>query len=209
MSDPESAARVLDDLRALGVAVALDDFGTGYSSLSYLHRFPVSAVKIDRSFVQHITENRDDLAIAVSIIDLARSAQLTTVAEGIESMDQMSLLRKLGCQAGQGYLWSPAVPLGALVALVNDQPMRRFPTSDATKKTSRSRKRASDATIDHGLERLIEMHQGGASLETIAAALNREGFKTPSLLRWHRSTVAQVVANTLWPTPAAASSRGM
>jgi EAL domain-containing protein (putative c-di-GMP-specific phosphodiesterase class I) len=199
MSDPESAGRVLDELHALGIGIALDDFGTGYSSLSYLQQFPVNIVKIDRSFVSHITETRDDLAIAVSIIDLARSVQATSVAEGVESMDQLSLLRKLGCGAGQGYFWSPALALDDLVTLVNEQPRKRFRTSDGTKTTSRSRQRAGDATIDHGLKRLIEMHQGGASLATIAAALNKEGFKTPSLLRWHRSTVAQVVADTFYP----------
>ncbi|MDX6287169.1 MAG: hypothetical protein QOG53_2654 [Frankiales bacterium] len=199
MADMESAGHVLDELGALGVGIALDDFGTGYSSLSYLHRFPVNMVKIDRSFVQNITENPDALAIAVSIIDLGRSAQLTTVAEGIESPEQLTLLRKLGCRAGQGYLWSPALPLDDLVALVNEQPKRHFRTSGGAKESSPSRPRATDATIDHGLKRLIEMYQGGASLDTIAAALNQEGFKTPSVIRWHRASVAQVIATTLSP----------
>jgi diguanylate cyclase (GGDEF)-like protein/PAS domain S-box-containing protein len=207
MTDLESAGNVLDELGALGVGIALDDFGTGYSSLSYLRRLPVNMVKIDRSFVQHITENPDDLAIAVSIIDLARSARLTTVAEGIESAEQLTLLRKLGCRAGQGYLWSPALPLDDLVALVNGLPKRHFRTSDGAKESSRSRSRASEATTDHGLKRLIEMHQGGASLDTIAAALNQEGFKTPSVLRWHRTSVAQVIASTLSPQHRRSKSR--
>jgi diguanylate cyclase (GGDEF)-like protein len=200
LTDPETAGRALDDLHALGVGIALDDFGTGYSSLTYLQQFPVSVIKIDRSFVHHITDNRDDLAIAVSIIDLARTAQLTTVAEGIESLAQLSLLRKAGCRAGQGYLWSPALPLAALIPLVNEQPDRRFQTMERTAPPARRRSRVRDVTVEHGLARLTEMHRAGASLETIAAALNQEGFKTPSALRWHRSTVAKVVADTLQTT---------
>jgi diguanylate cyclase (GGDEF)-like protein len=199
MSEPENAGHILDELRALGVAITLDDFGTGYSSLSYLHRFPVTTVKLDRTFVRHITENRDDLAISVSILDLARSARLATVAEGIETMDQLNLLRKMGCSAGQGYLWSPAIPLGQLISLVDNQPHRRFRTSDGTEPPMRKRAPTPEVTNDHGLQRLMDMHQDGASLATIAAALNKEGFKTPSLLRWHRSTVARVVADTVYP----------
>jgi diguanylate cyclase (GGDEF)-like protein/PAS domain S-box-containing protein len=200
MSDPENAARLLDELHALGVAIGLDDFGTGYSSLSYLQQFPVNTIKIDRTFVQHITSNRDDLAITVSMIDLAKSAQIGTVAEGVETMDQLILLRQLGCRAGQGYLWSAAVPLNELIALVNDQPNRRFPTSDAPEQMSGRRAPALEVTVDNGLRMLLDMHHQGASLDTIAAALNQEGYKTPSVLRWHRSTVARVIADTVYPT---------
>jgi predicted signal transduction protein with EAL and GGDEF domain len=198
MSEPENAGRLLDELRDLGVAITLDDFGTGYSSLSYLHQFPISTVKIDRAFVQHIVENREDLAITVSIIDLARSAQLFTVAEAIETTDQLNLLRAMGCRAGQGYLWSPALPLEQLISLVNDQPNKRFRTWNGGGTTSR-RPPNLEVTIGHGLKRLMDMHQQGASLDTIAAGLNKEGFKTPSDLRWHRSTVARVIADTLYP----------
>jgi EAL domain-containing protein (putative c-di-GMP-specific phosphodiesterase class I) len=206
MSEPENAGRLLDELRDLGVAITLDDFGTGYSSLNYLHQFPVSTVKIDRAFVQHIAENRDDLAITVSIIDLARSAELVTVAEAVETTDQLNLLRTMGCRAGQGYLWSPAVPVDELISLVNDQPNRRFRTWNGGGTTSR-RPPSHEVTIDHGLKRLMDMHQEGASLDTIAAGLNKEGFRTPADLRWHRSTVARVIADTLYPRRPPESTR--
>jgi diguanylate cyclase (GGDEF)-like protein/PAS domain S-box-containing protein len=199
MTEPEGARRVFDELRSLGVAIALDDFGTGYSSLTYLHRFPVTTLKIDQTFVRHITENRDDLAIVVSIIDLARSAQLETVAEGVETLDQLELLRKMGCRAGQGYLWSPAVPRDRLIAIVGELPDGRFRLADGTKSSTRHHPPAFEVTIEHGLKQLMDMHFVGASLDTIAANLNKTGFRTPSGLRWHRSTVARVVADTVYP----------
>ena len=114
MTDPESAAELLGILRDLGVSVAVDDFGTGYSSFAYLQRLPVSVLKIDPSFVDSVTTDSDSLAIATSIIDLARGLGLHTVAEGIETPEQARVMRDLGCTRGQGYLWSPAIPLGAL-----------------------------------------------------------------------------------------------
>jgi diguanylate cyclase (GGDEF)-like protein/PAS domain S-box-containing protein len=111
MADAESAVRLLTRLRELGVAIAVDDFGTGYSSLAYLKRLPVSVLKIDRSFVDQVTVDPDSLAIATSIVDLSRALGLRTVAEGIETPDQAAAMLRLGCTNGQGYLWSPAVPV--------------------------------------------------------------------------------------------------
>jgi diguanylate cyclase (GGDEF)-like protein/PAS domain S-box-containing protein len=105
---------VLEGIRELGVGIALDDFGTGYSSLTFVQQLPVTTIKIDRSFIRHITNQPDDLAIASSVIDLARVLGLRTVAEGVEDLEQLSLLDRLGCEAGQGYLWSWAVPLWSL-----------------------------------------------------------------------------------------------
>jgi diguanylate cyclase (GGDEF)-like protein/PAS domain S-box-containing protein len=117
MTDAASAAVLLERLRDLGVSIAVDDFGTGYSSLAYLKRLPVSVLKIDRSFTEHVTTDPDSLAIATAIVDLARGLGLRTIAEGIETQDQADAMRRLGCGSGQGYLWSRAMSLQDLRAL--------------------------------------------------------------------------------------------
>ncbi|MET0415047.1 MAG: EAL domain-containing protein [Actinoplanes sp.] len=132
MANLAKAEEVLRRLRALGVEAAIDDFGTGYSSLRYLGRLPAGVVKIDRSFVEGITEDADALAIASSIIQLAHRLRLTTVAEGVETPQQLNLLRRLGCAAAQGYLFSPAVPPEDLITLVRKLPGYRFPVEPGT-----------------------------------------------------------------------------
>jgi diguanylate cyclase (GGDEF)-like protein/PAS domain S-box-containing protein len=117
MTDPESAAERLERLRELGVSIAVDDFGTGYSSLAYLKRLPVSVLKIDRSFVEQVTTDPDSLAIATTIVELARGLGLRTIAEGIETAEQADAMCGLGCVSGQGYLWSAAVSLEDLATL--------------------------------------------------------------------------------------------
>jgi diguanylate cyclase (GGDEF)-like protein/PAS domain S-box-containing protein len=107
IDDAESALRVLHELKALGVRIAIDDFGTGYSSLIYLKRFPVDVLKVDRSFVEGLGQNTNDNAIVRSVIDLAQAFDMETVAEGIETVEQLDVLRSLGCRLGQGFLWSP------------------------------------------------------------------------------------------------------
>jgi len=97
-------------LRALGVGIAIDDFGTGYSSLSYLGRLPVTSLKVDKSFVDRLGQDRPSHDLVGTIVELAHSFDLRTVAEGIESEEQAAILRSLGCQLGQGFLWSTAVP---------------------------------------------------------------------------------------------------
>ena len=108
MRDAESAVSALRALRALGVHVSVDDFGSGYSSLGYLGRFPVEALKIDRSFVQAVGRNADSTAIAAAVVNLAHSLRLSAVAEGIETPEQLAILRRLGCERGQGYLFGVA-----------------------------------------------------------------------------------------------------
>jgi diguanylate cyclase (GGDEF)-like protein/PAS domain S-box-containing protein len=126
MDNPEYARTLLEHLRARGMSIAIDDFGTGYSSLGYLSRLPATTVKIDRSFIHNITEDPDSLAIVASIIDLCRSMSLTTVAEGIETVEQLTLLHRLGCNAGQGFLWSPALPLAEFSERLSNLPHGRF-----------------------------------------------------------------------------------
>ncbi len=109
ITDPDIAAEQLRQLGDLGVKLALDDFGTGYASLDYLKRFPVQIVKIDRQFVENIEESPEDRAIVRGIVELARSFNLRTVAEGVEGIEQQRIVTELGCDYGQGYLWfSPA-----------------------------------------------------------------------------------------------------
>jgi EAL domain-containing protein (putative c-di-GMP-specific phosphodiesterase class I) len=103
MRDTEVAARSLGSLKSLGVRIALDDFGTGYSSLSYLERLPIDILKIDRSFVETIGQNQGHGGLAPAIIQLAHTLGHTTIAEGIETPEQVIQLRRMGCQFGQGY----------------------------------------------------------------------------------------------------------
>ncbi|MFN2538257.1 MAG: putative bifunctional diguanylate cyclase/phosphodiesterase [Mycobacteriales bacterium] len=111
MADPESALAVLERLRALGVRLSVDDFGTGYSSLSYLRRFPVDELKIDRSFVHRMVAEPDDAAIVRSIVELAKTLGLRTVAEGVEDEDTWQALTALGVDEIQGFVISRPVPV--------------------------------------------------------------------------------------------------
>jgi diguanylate cyclase (GGDEF)-like protein len=109
IQDHETAIETLNQLRALGVSIALDDFGTGYSSLSYLHRFPFDKIKIDRSFISNLSEDRS-LPILQAALGIAASQKMITTAEGVETESQRLLLRDLGCTQMQGYLFSAAKP---------------------------------------------------------------------------------------------------
>ncbi len=109
MENIETATDMLRQLRALGVQLSIDDFGTGYSSLSYLHRFPIDTLKIDRSFVTRMTENNENAEIVRTIVVLAQNLGMDVVAEGVETKEQLALLRKLGCENGQGYFFSKPV----------------------------------------------------------------------------------------------------
>ncbi len=136
MRDPDAAAAVLHAARALGVELALDDFGTGYSSLASLKRYPFSAVKIDRSFVTHITSNVEDAAIASAIIAMAHGLRLKVVAEGIETEGQFNYLRSQGCDEMQGYLFSRPVEAEAFEQLLRSGTRMPLPdVADASKPT--------------------------------------------------------------------------
>jgi EAL domain-containing protein (putative c-di-GMP-specific phosphodiesterase class I) len=110
MQNTEATIARLQALKAIGVRLAIDDFGTGYSSLSYLQRFPIDILKIDRAFVKGIAENTDDEALARTIVQLARTLRLRTIAEGIETAEQLERLRALGCDHGQGYYFARPMP---------------------------------------------------------------------------------------------------
>jgi EAL domain-containing protein (putative c-di-GMP-specific phosphodiesterase class I) len=106
LSNAHVTLSVLQNLRAMGLKLAIDDFGTGYSSLSYLRQFPVSKLKIDRSFIRDVAVNPDDAAITTAIIGMAKSLNLKVIAEGVEDEAQMSFLRARQCDEIQGYYFS-------------------------------------------------------------------------------------------------------
>ncbi len=118
LQDDEMIVTMLHQLRALGVRIAMDDFGTGYSSLSYLRSFPFDKIKIDRSFIKDIERSRDSAVIIKAIASLGQSLGIETTAEGIETAEQLELVRRAGCTKMQGYLASRPVPAAEVAALI-------------------------------------------------------------------------------------------
>jgi diguanylate cyclase (GGDEF)-like protein/PAS domain S-box-containing protein len=120
LSDTDENLTQLLRLKALGVTLAMDDFGTGYSSLAYLRRFPMDTLKIDRSFVERLGGDDEDVALVRTIVGLGQTLGMATVAEGIEDVVQLRALREMGCDFGQGYLLSRPVPAGEAGRLLRD-----------------------------------------------------------------------------------------
>ena len=118
VSNPEETIEILYRLKSLGLSVSIDDFGTGYSSLSYLPRFPLDTLKIDRAFVTNLPDDKDSVAIVRGIISMAHNLDLDIVAEGVETDNQVTFLHALGCQIGQGYLFSKPVRAPDFVKLL-------------------------------------------------------------------------------------------
>jgi EAL domain-containing protein (putative c-di-GMP-specific phosphodiesterase class I) len=132
MQDAEAAIAMLSELKSLGVRLAIDDFGTGYSSLNYLRRFPIDELKIDRSFVASLDDGPTQSAVVLSILRLSETLHLETVAEGIEESSQLAVLRDLGADLGQGYLFARPLDVSAVTALIEaDQPLGEAPIVDA------------------------------------------------------------------------------
>jgi PAS domain S-box-containing protein len=189
MQDLALARDVLHAIKAMGLGLALDDFGTGYSSLVYLKHFPVDLIKIDRSFISGLGVDPDDTAIVTSTIALAHSLGIRCVAEGVETEEQLDLLREMQCDYGQGYLISRPLTTAAL------QSWRppRLPDTAAGAQSPRI------ATRPPHAGRILQMHGQGISLESIAAALNSEGMRTERGLRWSAGSVARVIAKSHYP----------
>jgi diguanylate cyclase (GGDEF)-like protein len=125
MADPTRALATVNGIADLGVAVSLDDFGTGYSSLEHLRKMPISEIKIDRSFVSGMADNRDDAAIVRATVDLANSLGIRTVAEGVENEYTRRLLRDTGCTLAQGWLTARPMPADQLTDWLAEQPGAR------------------------------------------------------------------------------------
>ncbi|MEJ0097749.1 MAG: EAL domain-containing protein [Bauldia sp.] len=132
MKRTDSAASILHSIRDKGIRVAVDDFGTGYSSLSYLRRFPVDALKIDQSFVRQISAASEDTAIVTAIIAMARSLRLRVVAEGVESLEEVTFLRSNHCDEAQGYYFSPPVQAHQFARLMKAGVTQPRPAIDAS-----------------------------------------------------------------------------
>jgi EAL domain-containing protein (putative c-di-GMP-specific phosphodiesterase class I) len=195
MVNAESASAVLDRLVSLGLSIALDDFGTGYSSLAYLRSLPVSRLKIDRAFIERIERSADDLAIVASVVELSRAVNVQTIAEGIETTTQLNIVSGLGVTAGQGYLWSRPLAKADLGRLLSAGAGTSFNVPTEGRREGPPRKpSAVGATQEHGLNNLLRLHRAGASLRSVASALNREGYRTPAGSRWHPTSVAAVIA---------------
>ena len=121
MQRTEENIATLNQLSDMGIKLSIDDFGTGYSSLAYLHRFPVDALKIDRSFVSGIGQDSNDTALVTAIISMAQSLRLKVLAEGVETREQVDFLRTHGCPAAQGFYYSAAVPADLFTDLLRKQ----------------------------------------------------------------------------------------
>jgi len=134
MRDIGEVIAALRRLREAGIRISIDDFGTGYSSLGYLKQFPVDSLKIDRSFVKDLLISSDDAAICSAIIAMARELKLTTVAEGVEVVEQLEFLRRQGCDQIQGFLFSKPLPPAQLEDLLRDSPnlTLKIPASETT-----------------------------------------------------------------------------
>src|SRR5438477_1496271 len=118
MADPSAAIEMLQQIKSLGIRLAIDDFGTGYSSLSYLHRFPLDTLKIDRSFISGMGDDGEGMEIARTILPMANNLRLDVVAEGVETLQQVAMLKKLQCKYGQGYYFSRPLSAEGTAALL-------------------------------------------------------------------------------------------
>jgi EAL domain-containing protein (putative c-di-GMP-specific phosphodiesterase class I) len=188
LQDVAHATAQLRKLRDLGIRLALDDFGTGYSSLLYLRELPITQIKIDKAFTTGVDRNTDDVAIVESLVRLAHRIDLAVVAEGVETPAQARFLRSLGCQYAQGYLFARPATADAVTSRVmwidTSKQTRRKPTRRQLNGTA-------PATVVAQIQELVG---AGASLHTIAAALNRGGVTTERGTRWTAATVAPIVA---------------
>jgi predicted signal transduction protein with EAL and GGDEF domain len=192
MQDPSLATRLLRRLRGRGYRVSMDDFGTGYSSLAHLRDLPISALKIDRSFVAEIGGQPDALAIVAWVIELAGAVGVAVVAEGVETEEQAELLRGLGCRTAQGWLWGPALPVTTLLDGTGSHSVGPESARPAT--PGHGKREVPDA---HGIERMLELHRGGTTIDAIAADLDAAGFRTPTGRRWRPARVARVISERI------------
>jgi diguanylate cyclase (GGDEF)-like protein/PAS domain S-box-containing protein len=119
MAEPDAGFQVIRRLKRLGVRLAIDDFGTGYSSLAYLHRLPVDVIKVDRSFIAELGLGSDRATLARGVLELVRTLQVATVAEGVETAEQLSALRTARCQLAQGFMFSRPVPAQEITGLLS------------------------------------------------------------------------------------------
>ncbi len=184
--DPERSAEILAQLKTIGVKLALDDFGTGYSSLSYLRSFPVDSIKIDRSFIQELQRSSTSTALIDAIVNLAKALGAYTVAEGIEYADQARVLRRLGCDRGQGFYFCRPLGATALTALFKEQLSNETDPLMAWRRSSeQAQKRIFDVEVRTGLEHI---RRAAADINELNASLDIPVMGSwPWLSAWARS----------------------
>ena len=192
MHDPAEAAAMLSRLKRIGVKLSLDDFGTGYSSLAYLKRFPLDALKIDRTFVRDVTVDSDDAAIAVAIINLAHNLKLKVVAEGVETEAQVNFLRSHGCDEMQGYYFARPMSVEDCTKALREDRCLHFPKPGIASPSTRRIFRPSPKHFDGPTTAGKEIELAAVELEwlrrcnahtcaappAVIAALGRAGFAT-------------------------------
>ncbi len=194
LSFEDSAQAALHGLIELGVQLALEDFGTGYSSLVHLKRYPIAALKVDSTFVAGLGANEDDGAIVASVASLARALGSRCIAQGVQTQAQHDQLRALRCQA-QGELFAAPVPAEQLPKAIDHA---EAVMADGTAADPGARvRRAAPALPWADADRMRQLHSEGASLETIAAALNQAGSSHPKGHRWHARSVAGYLSEAL------------
>lgn len=186
----DTARGMLGALRDRGVGVSLDDFGTGYSSFLYLRHLPITELKIDRAFVSQTPRSADDLAIVSSIAALGHAVGVAVVAEGVETREQARAVRRAGCTGAQGFLWG----LPATSAHIDGTRVQQNATSALGPGTSAQHVTPRPPTQSAEVARVQQLLGEGASLHTIAAALNREGVPAPHHTRWSAAAVAAIIA---------------
>ena len=182
--------RATSNLRRLGdegVRVSLDDFGIGYSSLLYLRQLPIAEIKIDGRFVAGLGHSRDDNGIVAGLVKLGHTVGVHVVAEGVETVEQARSLVDLGCDVAQGYLYGRPVESFDPGSVVVDHDLR-------SRRVSRRRRRERPIAPSEARELIRSMVDEGASLHTIAAALNRRGIRTTQGTRWVGASVGRAVA---------------
>jgi diguanylate cyclase len=180
VTDMAAAVDSLRELQALGAGVAIDDFGTGYAPLTYLKQLAADDLKIDRSFVRGLRSNSYDTAIVASLISLAHNLNVRCVAEGVETVEQLTLLQQLGCDFAQGFLFSGPVDAMSLGGWLDRHLTAGAPDLPPAPPASQE-------------PRILAMHQKGASVYTIAASLNAEGGHTVRGRRWTAKSVTQTL----------------
>jgi EAL domain-containing protein (putative c-di-GMP-specific phosphodiesterase class I) len=183
--------RATGNLRRLsddGVRISLDDFGTGYSSLLYLRELPITEIKIDGRFVAGIGHSRDDDGIVAGLVKLGHAVGVHVVAEGVETAEQATSLIDLGCDFAQGYLYGrPAAEFAPESVVVEHYGRAR--------QVERRRRRERAIASAEARDVIRVMVDEGASLHTIAAALNRQGIRTVQGTRWVGASVGRAIAN--------------
>ncbi|MBW3638872.1 MAG: EAL domain-containing protein, partial [Actinobacteria bacterium] len=179
VTDMSTAIESMQQLQTLGAGVAIDDFGTGYSTLLYLKHLSANDLKIDRSFVRGLGVDSYDTAMVASLISLAHNLGVRCVAEGVETIEQFTLLEQLGCDFAQGYLFSRPVDAAALEAWLDRHVTTAAPPSQA------------DAPCISPPARILALLEQGAGPHTLAAVLNSDGHRTADGVRWSARSVTR------------------